>query len=95
MYERPARGHNPTALLFLLLESFARLHGVDCKAKTSKATHRSFTCTLAGIHMEDTQLVVQMIHQVGHKPQEIHTFFVYRDGITTAACANCLHFDTD
>jgi hypothetical protein len=60
-----------------------------------EAMYRLFTCAFAGIHKEDTQLVVQMIHQAVHKPQEIHTFFVYRDGITTAVGANCLHFDTD
>lgn len=39
--------------------------------------------------------VVQATHQTVSKPQEIHTFFVYRDGTTTAAGVNCLHFDTD
>lgn len=94
MYERPAHGHNPTPgrLISRVVHQVARLL---LQSGDFGATYRSFTCKLAGIHKEDTQLVVQMIHQVMRKPQEIHTFFVYRDGITPAACANCLHFDTD
>ena len=93
MYERPARGHNPTTvrLTSRVVRQVARLL---LQSGDFEARYRSCTCTLAEIHKEDAQLVVQMIHQVVRKPQEIHTFFVYRDGVTPAACANCLHFDT-
>jgi hypothetical protein len=94
MYERPARGHNPTTVR-LISKVVRQVAQLLLQSGGFEAAYRSLTCTLAGIHKEDTQLVVQMIHQVVHKPQEIHTFFVYRDGITPAPCANCLHFDTD
>lgn len=94
MYERPARGHNSWIVRLTRRERHwtARLR-LQSGGFQSKC--RSFTCALAGTHREDPHLVVQMIHQAVPKPQEIHTFFVYRDGTTTAAGVNCLHFDTD